>query len=121
MNPAAGIISEPAGLSAHANSALGLGILVALYFFGIWSRSYVLPSKTKLPVTKQLIGGIPVGLLTMGMYAKTTFPGLTIATTDLVPNLAIMAGYAIIFGMLSRESLEKLLDEKTGILKPRTG
>lgn len=116
------IMQEPASYVAHINSAIGLLLLICLYFFGVWSRSYVMPSKKKLPFSKQLVAAIPVGLLTMAMYAETSFPSLTIESENLVTNLAKMAAYAIIFGMLSRESLEKLLDEKSGILaKPPAG
>jgi hypothetical protein len=91
----------------HAFPVVGLLFLVGLYFFGVWSRSYIMPSESDLPVMKQLVAAIPVGLLTMGLYAKSAFQNLS--ADSLAFDGAVMAGYAIIFGMLSRETLERLL------------
>jgi hypothetical protein len=91
----------------HAFPVVGLVLLVSLYFFGVWSRSYVMPSENDIPVRKQLVAAIPVGLLTMGVYAKSAFQGLS--ADSLAYDGAVMAGYAIIFGMLSRETLDRLL------------
>jgi hypothetical protein len=91
----------------HAFPVVGLAFLVGLYFFGVWSRSYVMPSDNDIPVKKQLVAAIPVGLLTMGVYAKSAFA--TLSADSLAYDGAVMAGYAIIFGMLSRETLDRLL------------
>ena len=102
-------VPEPSSAVYYITSFAALVVLVALYFFGVWSRTYVMRSHTALPLSKQLVGAIPVGLLTMGVYAKTSFPALTQAGSDMAFEGAIMAGYAIIFGMMSRETLERLL------------
>jgi hypothetical protein len=93
----------------HVTAALAIGILILLYFFGVWSRSYVLPTDNDLPVKKQMIASVPVGFVTMGLYAKTAFPTLTLASSNFTFDCSVMVGYAIIFGMLSRESLEKMM------------
>ena len=108
---------EPPDYIYILGTLICLAILVGLYFFGVWLRSYVLPSRTPLPLKKQLLASIPVGLLTMGVYAKSALPALALTPNTLAFDGAIMAGYAIIFGMLSRESLERLLTTT----KPPTG
>ena len=97
----------------HVTTALGIASLMALYFFGVWSRSYVLPTADNISVKKQFIASVPVGFITMGLYAKTALPTLTITSTNFVFDGSIMIGYAIIFGMLSRESLERMLKTVT--------
>jgi hypothetical protein len=110
-------MSEPSNAIYFASTAAGLSVLIALYFFGVWSRSYVLPAQNDLPIRKQLIVAVPVGLITMGLYAKTAFPALLQQTQTMAFDGAVMAGYAIMFGMLSRESLDRILLS----LKPRSG
>lgn len=100
---------EPSNLIYHATSALGLVVLVALYFFGVWSRSYIMPAAGDVPVSRQLVAAIPVGLITMGVYAKSAFQAMASAPDSITFDLAVMAGYAIVFGMLSRETLDRLL------------
>src|SRR6185436_5763364 len=87
----------------HATSAMGIAVLVALYFFGVWSRSYIMPAEKALPLRQQLVASVPVGFVTMGVYARSTIPAMLQEPADLVFNVAVMMGYAIIFGMLSRE------------------
>jgi hypothetical protein len=91
----------------HAVSVAGVLCLVGLYFFGVWSRSYIMPSANDLPIAKQLVAAIPVGLMTMGIYAKSAFAQLS--DDNLAFDGPVIVGYAIIFGMLSRETLERLL------------
>lgn len=108
MNEAAAI-AEPSNMIYFISSAVSLAGLIGLYFFGVWSRSYVMPAHDDLPVRKQLIVAVPVGLITMGLYAKTAFPALVGSPNTMTFDATVMAGYAIIFGMLSRESLDRLL------------
>ena len=61
----------------YVSSSTALVILIGLYLFGVWSRSYVMPIPSELPWRKQLVAAIPVGLLTMGAYAKSALPALT--------------------------------------------
>ncbi len=103
------MIAEPAGFGLPLSKGLALLGLIGLYFFGVWLRTYVLPADTTLPFKRQLVAAIPVGLITMGAYGKTALPPLFAATTDVSGDIAIMIGYTIIFGMMSREALEKLL------------
>ena len=93
----------------YISTIAGLTALTGLYIFGVWLRAYVFPADNTTPVKKLMLGSIPVALLTMGAYAKTSFPTLTIQPQNLPFDAAIMAGYSIVFGMLSREALEKLL------------
>ncbi|MEA2954005.1 MAG: hypothetical protein QOJ96_3525 [Alphaproteobacteria bacterium] len=103
------VVAESPNIVYHLTAAFGIGLLILLYFFGVWSRSYVLPTANDLPVRKQFIASVPVGFVTMGLYAKTAFAGLSLASTNLTFDCATMVGYAIIFGMLSRESLERMM------------
>jgi len=86
----------------------GVTVLIACYVFGVWLRNYIYPTDSTTPLKRQLMAAIPIGLVTMGVYAKTSFPGLDYSQ-DGVFDTAIMFGYAVVFGMLSRESLEKML------------
>ena len=104
------VLPEPTILPILITNVLGLLLLMMLYFFGVWSRSYILPADRGLSIKRQLVAAVPVGFITMGLYAKTAFPGIHIEGTG-VFDLAIMMGYAIFLGMLSRESLEKILGE----------
>jgi hypothetical protein len=101
--------AESADVLYYLSSTVGLIVLLALYLFGVWSRSYVMPTPNELPLRRQLVASIPVGLLTMSAYAKSALPSLAQSQGDMPFDLAMMAGYAIVFGMLSRESLERLL------------
>ncbi len=86
--------------------------LIACYMFGVWLRSFVFPADSTMPVWRQLLVAIPVGLITMGLYAKSALPPL-LQAVDPTADAAISIGYAIILGMLSRETLEKMLRSTT--------
>ncbi|HLH94122.1 MAG TPA: hypothetical protein VKW08_03300 [Xanthobacteraceae bacterium] len=102
------IIPEPsfAVLLTHGLALIGL---IVLYFFGVWLRTYVLPADPKWPLRRQLAAAIPVGFVTMGLYGKTAIPPLFVGNADVFADVAVMVGYTIIFGMMSREALEKLI------------
>lgn len=103
-------VAEQPDWGIHAFAAMSILMLMFLYNVGIWSRSYVLPvASGGHSLTKQLIVGLPVGLVTMGLYGKTAIPGLDFGSPNMLFDGATVAGNAIIFGMLSRESLDKLL------------
>jgi hypothetical protein len=102
-------VPEQSDLVYHAFSGFGILVLVLLYFFGVWSRSYVFPTHSQLPVRKQLIAAIPIGLITMGIYARTALPAIFASQKTIEFDIPIALGYAIVFGMLSRESLERIL------------
>ena len=93
----------------HAFYGFGIFVLVVLYFFGVWSRSYIFPAHNQLTVGKQLIAAIPIGLITMGIYGKSALPAMIASKKTIEFDIPIALGYAIIFGMLSRESLERML------------
>ena len=95
-------------LSTIVANIAGVTVLIFCYVFGVWLRNYIYPTDSTTPLKRQLMAAIPIGLVTMGVYAKTSFPGLDY-THDGVFDTAIMFGYAVVFGMLSRESLEKML------------
>lgn len=100
---------EPHDYVFHATTLAGLAALICLYIFGVWLRSYILPTPNDIPIRRQLLASFPVGCITIALYAKSAFPALTIASESLVFDVFVMAGYVMIFGMLSRESLERLL------------
>lgn len=108
---------EPTEFGVHAMTALAVAGLIFLFNFGIWSRSFILPTPDKMPIRKQLVAGVPSGLITMGFFGKAALPGLVLASPYLVFDVIIVMGNAIIFGMMSRETLDRLL--KT--VKPPTG
>ena len=87
-----------------AYSTVELFILIACYNFGIWARTYVFPAETTLTITRQLVAGLPVSLITMGVYAKNAAGKM-----ETPFDFAIAFGYAMVLGMLSRESLARLL------------
>jgi len=95
-------------LSTIVANIAGVTVLIACYVFGVWLRNYIYPTDSTTPLKRQLMAAIPIGLVTMGVYAKTSFPALDYSH-DGVFDTAIMFGYAVVFGMLSRESLEKML------------
>ena len=101
-------VAVPSELSTIVANIAGEPVLIFCYVFGVWLRNYIYPTDSTTPLKRQLMAAIPIGLVTMGVYAKTSFPGLDY-THDGVFDTAIMFGYAVVFGMLSRESLEKML------------
>jgi hypothetical protein len=102
----------------HATTFTAILVLVALYFFGVWLRTYVIPAQGEMPVSKQLLASIPVGLLTMTAYAKTAFPGVMLAGDNMPYDAMTMLASAILFGMLSRESLDRLLKSAPNVPVP---
>lgn len=103
------MIPEPGDFGLPLSMALALAGLIALYFLGVWLRTYILPADPNWPLKRQLAAALPVGFITMGLYAKTALPPLFAGHSDVSADVAIMIGYTIIYGMMSREALEKLL------------
>src|ERR1700726_4212643 len=99
---------EPSALPIVLTNLLGVTVLIVCYVFGVWVRSYIYPADARSSLKRQLVAAIPVGLVTMGLYAKTALPAIHPDQAG-VFDFVTMLGYAIIFGMLSRESLEKML------------
>ncbi len=93
---------------ASIASVLFMLALVGLFYFGVWSRSFLYPANITIPLRRQLVAAVPVGLITMAVYAKTVLPGITSGDDD-ATDYALIAGYAIIYGMLSRETLDRML------------
>jgi hypothetical protein len=110
------MVHESPNWTYHLTTGLGLVLLVSLYIFGVWSRSYVLPTPDQLPLRRQLVAAIPIGLITMGVYAKSAFGELIRVPENIEFDLVIAFGYAIVFGMLSRESLERMFKVPDSIL-----
>lgn len=105
MTPNVAVHSEFGTIIANVAAVT---VLISCYVFGVWLRNYIYPTDSTTPLKRQLMAAIPIGLVTMGLYAKTSLPGLDYAH-DGVFDSVIMLGYAVVFGMLSRESLEKML------------
>ena len=102
------LVPEPSSVGIVLTNLLAVTLLIACYVFGVWVRSYVYPTDAKSNLRRQLVAAIPIGFVTMGLYAKTALPSIHFNQTG-VYDAITMIGYAIIFGMLSRESLEKIL------------
>src|SRR5260221_8695179 len=83
--------------------------LMGLYTFGVWLRTYVFPTGRDCSLKRQLLASIPIGLVTMAGYAKTALPSVSVDPNSAVFDISLIAGYAIIFGMLSRDVLERVL------------
>jgi hypothetical protein len=105
MSPVA---PEPSDIGIALTNLLGVTLLILCYVFGVWVRSYVYPADAKSPLRRQMVAAIPVGFVTMGLYAKSALPTIHFNQSG-VFDAFTMIGYAIIFGMLSRESLERIL------------
>lgn len=113
MNPA--VIQEPFLLDVFFFNILGVMALMALYFFGVWSRSYIFPADKSFSVRQQFVAAVPMALITMGFYAKSALP--TLHGHNGVFDFTIMLGYAIFLGMVARETLEKMIAKVTGPAK----
>jgi hypothetical protein len=93
----------------HLNTVFAIIAMMALYSFGVWLRTYVFPSQAGAAVRRQLLASVPVGLITMAVYGKTSLAGLNFASSDVSFDLCLMAGYIIVFGMMSRETLDRIM------------
>ncbi len=103
------IAQEPSFVPLLLTNFLAVCVLIGFYFFGVWSRNFVFPADKNLSWGKQLVAAIPVGFITMGVYAKSALPPLTHGTGDAAFDVFVTLGYAIVLGMMSRETLEKIL------------
>jgi hypothetical protein len=102
-------VSESPNLLFHGTAFIFSLALVVLYFFGVWSRTYVYPAGSPGSIRQQLVAGIPVALITVGAYAKTALPTLELSNRNMVFDVIIMAGYIVFVGMISREALDKMV------------
>jgi len=100
---------EPMAWATHGWTALFITALIGLFNFGILLRSYVYPPQMRMGMGVQLAAGVPVGLLLMGVYGRTVYSGLDWTSADLLFDGALVCGNIILFGMMSRESLDKLI------------
>ena len=100
---------EPSNFLYIMNTIFGIIALISLYTFGVWLRSYVFRTEKDWPIRRQLLASVPVGLITMALYGKTALPGLDFNSPNVAFDICLIAGYTIIFGMLSREALERFL------------
>lgn len=100
---------ETPSLLAWLLTPIGIILLMSLYAFGVWLRSYVLRTNKDWPIKQQLLASVPVGLITMALYGKTTLPSLDFGSPNVSFDICLIAGYTIIFGMMSREALERFL------------
>lgn len=103
------IVPEPTNLPLLITNLVALVVLIGAYFGGVMLRYRLLPADTAQPWHLQLAAAVPVGLLTMGGYAKSAVPPILQARSDVAFDIAIALGYAIILGMISREALDKLI------------
>ena len=91
-------------MSWEMNSiAIFLSLCVA-FILGVWIRNYVFAVRTS-SFKKNLVASVPVGLITIGVYSGTAFTSMNASISD----FSISVGYIIVFGMLSRESLDRLV------------
>jgi hypothetical protein len=102
---------ESADWMIHINSAVFISLLIAFYNFGIWSRTYIFPADAANPLKVQLLAGIPVGFMLMGFYGKTAYASIDAKSANLLFDSAVIVANMIVFGMLSRETLDKMIDE----------
>ena len=103
------VATEPGSAVALTNS-IGFGVLLGGYVFGVWIRKYILPTGSPSPLWRELLLAIPAGFVVLGGYAKITVPAVFADQSGSgVFDGAIAIGYAIFFGMLSRETLGKML------------
>lgn len=100
---------ESTDLIYHAGTVTAILVMMVLYSFGVWLRSYVYPTSDIHPIKRQLLASVPVGLITMAVYGKTSLAGLDPDSTDVSFDVCLMAGYIIVFGMMSRETLDRML------------
>jgi hypothetical protein len=108
--------SEPANLVYHLSTFGGIALLLVLYLTGAWVRSFLLPPKGNLPVWQQLLAGTVVGCPLMVWYAGNVFPRLSTASHNLVFDLFQMVGYAMVMGLLSRETLDRIVAKARAVL-----
>lgn len=109
---AGAVVPESSDLGIHIAAGLGILVMMILYNVGILSRSVIFPTGNDMPIIRQLIAGIPVGLITTGFYGKTAFLALDDSSAAMLFDASIIGGNVILLGMLSRETLEKMI--KTG-------
>jgi hypothetical protein len=104
---------EPLDITYHLTSVAGILALIGPYLLGVWARTYAFPADQSVDMKRLLVGALPVAILAMTAYAKTSFAALESSLVEdprsISFDVMIMVGYAICFGMLSREGLEKLL------------
>lgn len=105
------MVQESQNWMIHINSAIFITLLIAFYNLGIWSRSYIFPSNVATSLKSQLVAGIPVGLILMGFYGKTAYASVDFKSASLLFDGSVIVGNMIVFGMLSRESLDRILEE----------
>ncbi len=96
---------EPPNWTYYAYCLVIVMVLVGSYFFGVWLRSHVWKGDTALSFGKQLLMAVPVGLITMVIYARSVVYAMLQSPETIVFDAVLAVGNAIIFGMLSRESL----------------
>ena len=99
--------AEPSNFSYHIGSALCIAALLALYLIGVCLRSYVARSSADVSFRHVLLG-VPAGIVTMVPYARSSYDGLQLSSSSLSFDIAIMIGYAMIFGMMSRETIDRM-------------
>ena len=85
-------------------------MLIALYAFGAWVRSFFAPPPGKpLAIRRQLIASFPVGLITAVSTQRAPSRRSLLHHEGLRGDIALMAGNVMVLGMLSREALDRML------------
>lgn len=92
-----------------SSATILLALLVLLYVAGVWVRSYVMPPGGAAPFRKELLAAVPLGVVVMSIYARNTFPALEGTSERAVGiyDYAYAFGYAVVMGMISRETLDR--------------
>lgn len=115
-------VEENPEIGIHLMAGIAILILMALYVIGILSRSVVFPAEDGHSLKSHLAAGVSAGLITMGPYGKSAFAGLNFGSQGMLFDVMVIAGYAIVFGMMSRETLDKIIagaGKKSGPAQPR--
>lgn len=99
---------SPVPLENFSQSVILILVLILLYYFGIWSRRIVFPTHVDLTLFQQLVVGVPTSCFVVGAFAKGVEQDLLTSASHPADWLHAI-GTVIVFGMLSRESMEKLM------------
>ena len=121
------VVAETPDWGIHLASGLAILVMMVLYNVGILSRSVIFPTGVRMPIGRQLAAGIPVGLVTTGFYGKTAIMALDFSSSGMLFDASVIGGNVILLGMLSRETLEKMLKSGSpamtlptpGLLQPK--
>jgi hypothetical protein len=120
-NKFAPMAPEPLNWTYHAFCIVSVMVLMGAYFFGVWLRSHVWKGDNSLSFGNQLLIAVPVSLITMGLYAKSVITAMPPSPDTIDFDAFVAFDNATVLGMLSRESLERILKGASPILSGHAG